>query len=163
MTADLVKLLLMRRYAGVVATSDDLILLVREPYDDGELHWGIPSGRVEEEESFVEGATRELFEETGLMVSPTDLEEISRVDLRTAGGVESTSINFTVEVPRHEVVNRDPDEIVVEAAWIPTERALALLAEVDYLPLVEPVRYFLESGEKSAWTYVDPLRRGVRS
>lgn len=163
MTADLVKLLLMRRYAGVVATSDDLILLVREPYDDGELQWGIPGGRVGEDESFAEGATRELFEETGLVVSPNDLEEISRVDLRTAGGVESTSINFAVEVPQHDAVNRDPDEIVVEAAWFPTERALALLAEVDYLPLVEPVLYFLESGEKSAWAYVDPLRRGVRS
>lgn len=153
----------MRRYAGVVATSGDLVLLVREPYDEGELHWGIPSGRVEENESFAEGATRELFEETGLMVSPIDLEEISRVDLRMPGGVESTAINFTVEVPRHDVVNRDPDGIVVEAAWCPIERALALLAEVDYLPLVEPVLYFLESGEKSTWAYVDPRRRGVRS
>jgi ADP-ribose pyrophosphatase YjhB (NUDIX family) len=153
----------MRRYAGVVATSDDFVLLVCEPYDDGTLHWGIPGGRVEEDESFAEGATRELFEETGLMVSPAELEEISRVELRTTDGVESISTNFTVEVPRHDVVNRDPDGIVAEAAWFPIERALALLAEVDYLPLVEPVLYFLESGEKSAWSYVDPLRRGVRS
>lgn len=153
----------MRRYAGVVATSDDLILLVREPYDDGKLHWGIPSGRVEDHESFAEGATRELFEETGLAVHPDDLEEISRVDLRLVGGVESTSINFAVEVTQHEVVNRDPDEVVVEAAWLHAEQALTLLAEVDYLPLVEPILHFLESGEKSAWQYTDPRSRGVRS
>ena len=153
----------MRRYAGVVATSDDFVLLVREPYDDGKLLWGIPSGRVEDGESFAEGAARELFEETGLVVSLDDLDEISRADLRMFDGVESTSINFSVEVTRHEVINRDPDEIVVEAAWFPAEQALVLLSEVDYLPLVEPVLYFLSSGEKSAWRYVDPQSRGVRS
>jgi 8-oxo-dGTP diphosphatase len=57
----------MSRFAGVLAFHEGRVVLVREQYPAwGGQFWNVPSGRVEDGESFAQGAARELAEETGL-------------------------------------------------------------------------------------------------
>ena len=53
----------MIRAAGGIVVRDGSVLLVHRPkYDD----WSFPKGKLEEGESWEEGAVREVEEETGL-------------------------------------------------------------------------------------------------
>jgi len=61
-----------------------LILLRGESDPWMPLHWGLPGGHVEDGESYVEGAARELSEETDIHL---DISELRYVDyLRTPEG-----------------------------------------------------------------------------
>jgi 8-oxo-dGTP pyrophosphatase MutT (NUDIX family) len=67
-----------RRAARVVLVDRaDRILLLRggDPARPGLRWWFTPGGGLNADETSVEGAARELFEETGLRVSPPDLGE----------------------------------------------------------------------------------------
>src|SRR5688572_29028645 len=92
----------MQRYAGVIATSSDHVLLVLESdfHDPSTLTWSIPSGGVEEWETFAEGAARELLEESGLAVPAQDLTQVTLVEMRMADGRGSDSANFAIELER---------------------------------------------------------------
>ena len=58
--------------AGVVVRDGDRVLVAeRAPPRDGE--WTVPGGYVEHDESAPEAAARELEEETGMRVDPSDL------------------------------------------------------------------------------------------
>lgn len=54
-----------RQSAGVFVWSRDSFLILSRR--DG--YWGLPAGKLEEGESAEQGAKRELFEETGLVIS----------------------------------------------------------------------------------------------
>ncbi len=49
-----------------------LLLLLRAPGSFEELTWGVPAGKMEGEETPLEGACRELFEETGIQITSPD-------------------------------------------------------------------------------------------
>ena len=52
--------------ATLVCPNEDKILLVKRATDPGKGEWGLPGGFIERGETAVEGALRELFEETQL-------------------------------------------------------------------------------------------------
>ena len=60
--------------AALITDRDSKILLVRHAY--GRRNWELPGGNIENGESPVEGTVREVLEETGLSVTPTDLTGI---------------------------------------------------------------------------------------
>lgn len=66
---------------GVLVFKDNKILLVR--HGDGAQHetgiYGWPGGRIDEGETLIQAAIRELEEETGIKVQEEDLEEILHV------------------------------------------------------------------------------------
>jgi ADP-ribose pyrophosphatase YjhB (NUDIX family) len=68
----------------VVRRGDEVLLLLRANtgYMDG--HWAVPAGHVESGESAVAAALRELKEEVGLDVEPTDLVPVTAMH-RTGG------------------------------------------------------------------------------
>jgi len=76
---------------GIVAIKDDGILLVREGDKSGHITgmYGLPSGRVNDDESAQEAAAREFHEETGL-------------NAKTVGFREFKNNYFNAEIPRKD-------------------------------------------------------------
>jgi len=146
------------RFAGVITRHEGRVVLVREEYPTGGgAHWNIPSGRVQAYETPAEGASRELAEETGLVVPPGDL------DLRCTSAVAtpdrvSRAWNFIGDVQDPTLSVDDPDGLIQEARWFVPDEAVRLLRGLPYRPLWEPAVAIL-SGEVQAgahWEYPDP-------
>ena len=68
-----------KRHAAIVVLDGDKVLLMQRSITDPwkPCHWALPGGGVEDDETFIEGAIRELKEETHLDIpDPTKLQPI---------------------------------------------------------------------------------------
>lgn len=96
--------------AVVITNPDGLVLLVLRAYPPND--WVLPGGNAEPNESPLETATREVFEETGLHV---ELERLTGVYYQAdhrAG--EFIHFVFVAPIPADPPVRADSDEI---AQW----------------------------------------------
>ena len=89
-------LLMIPSVAAVVRDDQDRILLIRKK---GEALWGLPAGSVEPGETPSRALRREVFEETGLMVTPEQIlgvfgGEHYRYQYPNGDQVEYTAIVF---------------------------------------------------------------------
>ncbi len=64
----------------VYLLKEDLICLALKKRGFGEGNWNGYGGKVEEDETLEEAATREVKEESGVTVKTGDLEEVARVE-----------------------------------------------------------------------------------
>lgn len=97
----------MKEVAAIAVKKDGLLLMGRRR-DNG--RWTTPGGHLEEGEDPREGAARELFEEAGLKVSPSQLKPLSSREVKPRLLVHG----FTYE-PKGEVrtsMKEDPDQEV---------------------------------------------------
>jgi 8-oxo-dGTP diphosphatase len=95
------------------------VALVHRPrYDD----WSIPKGKLEEGESFEEGALREVEEETGLVCTLGD--ELSPVRYRDRKGRPKLVRYWRMEPVKGEfAANSEVDEL----RWVSPSKALKVL------------------------------------
>lgn len=120
--------------AGGIVIQDEKILLVKnklseyykDDYDSG--FWGYPKGHLEEKESPLKAAEREVFEETGFKVSALGTKPIaeSRYEIKKNGEpIQKTVWFYEMEIIESFV--NEPDEEIEEIALVPYEKALELL------------------------------------
>ncbi|MFI6079004.1 NUDIX domain-containing protein [Actinoplanes sp. NPDC051343] len=101
----------------------DRLLLLRQPPGHG---WGLPAGLLKKNERAVEGAVRELFEETGVRVASSDLlAGCPNAIIHPAGGVDTVWFG---SVPASTTSLRVDGGEVLEARWF----------AVDNLPVLTP-------------------------
>lgn len=131
--------------AGAVIEGPDGFLLVRNRRRDGSHDWTPPGGVVDPGETVAEGLTREVAEETGLVVHRWG-GPLYRITAEAPG----LGWLLRVEVLRAEAwegelrVGHDPDGIVVDARFVPPEACGRHLAGAH--PWVaEPVAAWLAS------------------
>lgn len=135
--------------SGIVMNGDS-VLLVQNRRRNGSLDWSTPGGVVDPGEQVLEALTREVVEETGLAV--TDWSPLRYI---VDAAFTSRSITMHAEVfVAHDFSGtidiNDPDDIVVDARWVPLDRASSLL--LDSPPWVrDPLCHAL--GE----LYADPM------
>ena len=97
---------------GCVILRDDEVLLVRERG-----RWSLPKGWLEVGELVQEGARRETYEETGLVVELRDLAFIVEFQAETWG--HHLQFFYTGRVVGGTLTPRDPDRDVQEAKFVP--------------------------------------------
>lgn len=102
---------------GVAIVDDDEILLVKRAHDPGRGLWAVPGGKVEFGETLAEAATREVKEETGLLV---ELDEIIWVGESMSADHHIVLIDFLGRAVGGSLAAKDD---AVEVAWTRIEDA----------------------------------------
>jgi ADP-ribose pyrophosphatase YjhB (NUDIX family) len=143
--------------SGIVESPEGL-LLVQNRRRDGHVDWSPPGGVVEvaDGESVRDGLTREVHEETGILVTEWE-GPVYEVEAEAAG------MGWTLRVEVHRALSfegrldpRDPDGIVVDAQFVPVDECGGHLAST-WLPTHEPLFAYLAD----RWTDVRSYRYRV--
>ena len=118
----------------------------------GRSDWSTPGGVIDEGETVLEGLTREVTEETGLLVDEWtgpvytvsaeahDMNWLLRVEVHLAAGYAGV---ITIE---------DPDGIVTAAVWIPRTQLTQLLTG-QQLWLREPLLDYLHGEVEEGYEF----------
>lgn len=101
-----------------------ILFLKRSPHKLQGDTWGIPGGKLDENETPRAAAVREVFEEVGLSLQEDDLEEIGEMYIRGALN-DYIFYRFRVRFLELPVLNVRLEEHV-EARWVTIEDALKL-------------------------------------
>lgn len=131
------------RVAAGLMEQDGHLLLVENLRRNGHTDWSTPGGVVEHGEDPVDGLTREVVEETGLVVTqwsgPTYTVETVAPDMGWHLSVDVfTAVAWTGEVTTGE----DPDGIVVAARFVHPDDCASLLGSAGRW-VAEPVLEWL--------------------
>jgi 8-oxo-dGTP pyrophosphatase MutT (NUDIX family) len=111
---------------AVVVDDDDRVLLVgQHRYTLDEYSWEIPEGGVPADETPLDGARRELLEETG--VTADGWRELVRFHLSNSITDEG-GVVFAARAVAHGVASPDPTEDIA-VRWVAFDEALAMLGD----------------------------------
>lgn len=124
----------------------DELLLVQNRRRNGSLDWTTPGGVIDEGETLIEGLTREVAEETGLVVH-------GWTQLAYTVSVEFLDREMTLRVETHvaerwsgDLVVDDPDGIVVDADFMDWPQAEGKLSDSPRW-VGEPLTTWLNGGD----------------
>ncbi len=119
----------------IIESKGKIILLKRKDSKVEGGKWGIPSGKVEKEESLLDSIKREIIEETGIEVNKKEIKFIKTYKVRSPR-YDFIYHLFYTKIPNMEEILLNNEEHL-KAIWISPHKALEL-------PLVEGTEKFLE-------------------
>ncbi len=137
---------------GAIVESSAGLLLVQNHRRGGVVDWTPPGGVIDEGETVVEGLTREVEEETGLVV-----EEWGEMLYQVVAEAPDLGWRMRAEIHRAVTftgdlrIGEDPDGIVTDACWTGTDDC-AVRLHGGHQWVREPVLEWL------ATRWVDPRR-----
>ena len=120
--------------AGGIVLINNKILLVKNKLSDEYKNdytsgfWGYPKGHLDEKETPIKAAEREVFEETGFKVTSVGTKPLaeSKYEIRKDGkAIQKTVWLFEMKIV--ESYKKEPDEEIEEIAIVTFEEALHIL------------------------------------
>jgi 8-oxo-dGTP diphosphatase len=144
----------MRNWSVVsgIVERDGALLLVANQRRNGSIDWSPPGGVIEEGEREDEALSREVLEETGLVVTEwTGPVYEVQVDLGARGGTLRVVV-YRAVTHTGEFVFDDPDGIVFDAGFHPAPQCRAYLADAPHW-VAEPLRDWLAAPWDELRTY----------
>lgn len=127
---------------GAIIESAEGLCLVRNRRRNGSLDWSPPGGVIEHGEPIVEGLTREVAEETGLVVTAWEGPLYTvRIEAPDMGWVLTVEAHRALAYEGVLEIN-DPDGIVVDVGFHPLEHC-ALHLESGDIWMREPLMAWL--------------------
>lgn len=116
----------MKKWLGAagVCVSDKKLLMILQGTPDEPKRWSVPSGGLEDGETFEECCVRELREETGY-----DVEIIRPIFKKESHYADAWY--FDVQITGGRAKIQDPDHLIYEIAWKSVE-------EIEHLDLSFP-------------------------
>lgn len=105
----------------VVLHHEDKILLVTAWYGAGQ--WILPGGGLHKGEDPVQGAVREVKEETSIEIHATKLQKITEMNVRNGQGFRFKVYAFSYELAARPTVSRQKHEIA-DSTWMSWQDAL---------------------------------------
>lgn len=120
------------------------ILILERSYTESEgKTWGVPGGKIEPGETPLQGAIRELFEETNIKILPSQFQEIGKLYITKPKGSYIYHM-FHVGVREMPLVSLNSEHI--SYLWIAIDN-------IDQLPLI--------GGAKEALLYYERMKRSL--
>jgi len=136
-----------RSAGGVVVRRIDggiHILLIRDPYQN----WGLPKGHVEEGETVMAAAAREVREETGLAALRLG-PEVGVIDwfFRVDGGIVHKFCTFHLFASEVGTPIPELEEGITECVWLPAEEAITRVTYENAREIVREAVRMMEVDE----------------
>lgn len=136
---------------GGVARRDDAILLVHEHTLGGEGpdQWVLPGGRLEPGELLDAAVKREVEEETGLAVKSVGSLAFGTQHYAPGRDQPLLFLAFNVDlgvVSGDRFTPDDPDDLIIEARFVPTAEAIELVLSAGVFPGSQSTADFLRDG-----------------
>ncbi|QFG00611.1 NUDIX hydrolase [Psychrobacillus glaciei] len=116
--------------AGICINEKQEVLMVLQAAPGEEKQWTVPSGTMEDGETFEECCIREFWEETGFNIRITEKVH-NKNGIISEHKISYNVEYFLVEIMSGEITIQDPDEFIHEIAWKSIE-------EIATLPLAYP-------------------------
>jgi 8-oxo-dGTP pyrophosphatase MutT (NUDIX family) len=137
--------------ACLVLKCRDHVLMVQASYKD---HWTFPGGIIDEGESPLTAAVREVMEETGISVEPADCTFLGVIYTAPKNGhLDRFNFSFIVELATPINPPSVPNAEIESARWVTLDEIEALS---DHRPTYQKIRTFIEAADTSG-TYVEHL------
>jgi 8-oxo-dGTP pyrophosphatase MutT (NUDIX family) len=137
--------------AGVLVIDDDdrVLLVGQHRYSLDAYSWEIPEGGVPDGESALDGARRELLEETG--VDATDWRELARLHLSNSVSDELAILFVATGLSHGDATPDGTEQLVIR--WLPFNDVLAMTLDgriTDAMTVVAVERFALLRGMEAA-------------
>jgi mutator protein MutT len=100
-------------YVGIILKKDNQVLLVQRHNTDWMSgYWNFPGGLLEENETLTSAAAREIFEETNVMVKPSDftLAHVLHVHANNNNTKDIIGIYFMAQSWQGTPINKEPNK-----------------------------------------------------
>ena len=125
--------------AGICVNDKKEVLMVLQGAPGEERKWTVPSGTLEEGETFEGCCEREFFEETGYKVKAGQRCHVKNSYLSDYG-ISVYVEYFLVDIIEGNVSLQDPDELIHEISWKTLEEIKELpLAYIDDVEIMEQI------------------------